>query len=222
MELIANMKGMNQDNPYGFPNPLHARRDGLVALGGDLTVPRLVEAYRRGIFPWSVDPISWWSPDPRGILELESFHVSRSLRRVLNQGRFQIHRDRDFVGVIEGCACAPRDGNWITADFIDAYERLHQAGYAHSVECWDEQGLAGGVYGVAVGGLFAGESMFHRVTNASKVALHALVQHLKAKGFQLLDIQMVTPTTEALGATQISRADYLKRLEQVVDLPCIF
>lgn len=198
----------------GFPDPRSADEDGLVAVGGDLSLARLLLAYRSGIFPWSVKPLTWWSPDPRGIFELDRFHVSRSLARVLRQKRFEVTRDRAFREVIEGCA-APGPGRrttWISREFIDAYTGLHAQGHAHSVECWREGRLAGGIYGVAAGGLFAGESMFHRVDNASKVALFHLVQHLKERRFMLFDVQMITPLTRQLGAVEISRDDYLRRL----------
>ncbi len=204
-----------------FPNPLDvassAGFDGLIAIGGDLSVERLLLAYRSGIFPWSVRPITWWSPDPRGILEFEQLHVSRSLNRTLRRAPFAITRDQAFGDVIRGCAAAPReDRTWISPEFIAAYTRLHHAGHAHSVECWLHGELVGGVYGVAVGGLFAGESMFHRVSDASKVALVHLLRHLREAGFTLFDLQMVTPATARLGASEISRADYLGRLSAAV------
>ena len=207
-----------------FPDPRTATDDGLVAVGGNLSVPRLLAAYRRGIFPWTVDPVSWWSPDPRGIFELDQFHVSRSLSRSLRRGAFEITRDRAFREVMEGCA-APAPGRretWISPQFIEAYFALHRAGHAHSLECWQAGRLAGGVYGVAAGGLFAGESMFHRVNDASKVALFHLVAHLRGRGFRLFDIQMVTPATRQLGAVVIPRAEYLGRLEDALLQPCVF
>jgi len=207
-----------------FPDPRLADADGLVAAGGDLGSERLLAAYRQGIFPWSVDPITWWSPDPRGIIELDQFHVSRSLAKVIRQGRFEVSIDRAFTEVMMGCAApAPgRGGAWITAEFIEAYTRLHQQGHAHSVECWLKGELVGGIYGVTVGGLFAGESMFHRVSDASKVALHHLVQHLRERRFMLFDIQMVTPATLSLGAIEIPRREYLLRLETAVNTDCSF
>lgn len=208
------------DQRLWFPDPNDAERgdyDGLLAVEGDLSVERLLLAYRSGIFPWSVDPITWWSPNPRGILELDAFHVSRSLRRVLNKRPFEITQNRAFRKVMTACATTPREGeSWISAPFIDAYERLHQAGHAHSVECWQAGTLVGGIYGVAVGGLFAGESMFHLVSNASKVALCHLANRLKERRFALFDVQMVTPTTEQFGAIEIPRNEYLARLERAV------
>lgn len=200
-----------------FPDPRELEGadapDGLVAIGGDLTVPRLLLAYRSGIFPWSVRPLTWWSPDPRGIIELDRVHLPRSLERVLRRQPFAVTFDRAFAEVIQGCAMAPRsDRTWISPEFITAYTRLHHAGHAHSVECWQEGRLVGGIYGVAVGGLFAGESMFHRVSNASKVALVHLLDHVCRVGFTLFDIQMVTPATAQLGAIEVPRLEYLHRL----------
>jgi leucyl/phenylalanyl-tRNA---protein transferase len=203
-----------------FPDPIQAERgdyDGLVAVGGDLSVERLLLAYRSGIFPWSARPITWWSPDPRGIFELDRIHVPRSLARVLRRNPFRVTRDEAFAEVIQGCATVPRDDRtWITSELVTAYIRLHQAGHAHSVECWQGNDLVGGIYGVAVGGLFAGESMFHRADHASKIALLHLVEHLRARGFGLFDIQMLTPTTQQLGALEIPRSEYLARLARAV------
>lgn len=212
------------DQRMRFPDPHSADGDGLVAVGGDLSAPRLRLAYRSGIFPWTVNPITWWSPDPRGIFELERFHVPRSLAKFLRKHPFEITCDRAFRQVMQACAApaAGRGGNWITPEFIAAYTRLHEQGDAHSVECWCAGELVGGIYGVSGGGLFAGESMFHRATNASKVALHHLVGHLRARGFVLFDIQMLTPATRQLGAVEISREDYLKRLQAAVQMDCAF
>jgi leucyl/phenylalanyl-tRNA--protein transferase len=203
-----------------FPDPTQATDEGLVAVGGDLAPERLLLAYRQGLFPWTVRPVTWWSPDPRGVFELGSLHVSRSLRRTLRQQRFRVTRDQAFRGVIEGCAQAPRPGRWITGEFIEAYDRLHRLGHAHSVECWRDGGLVGGVYGVVVGGLFAGESMFHRENDASKVALVHLHDHLVSRGFILFDIQMVTEITGQLGAVEVPRAEYLRRLATAVGEEC--
>ncbi len=207
-----------------FPDPEQADPEGLVAVGGDFSVPRLLAAYRSGVFPWTAQPVTWWSPDPRGIIELDHFHVSQSLAKVIRQGTFHCTINTAFPEVIRGCA-APgpkRKGVWITPEFIAGYTRLHAAGHAHSVECWQAGRLVGGVYGVAVGGLFAGESMFHRVSNASKVALHHLVIHLRERGFTLFDIQMVTSATQPLGAQNISRHEYLQRLATALHRPCVF
>jgi leucyl/phenylalanyl-tRNA--protein transferase len=203
--------------------PMGARA-GLVAVGGDLSVSRLLLAYRSGIFPWTINPITWWSPDPRGVFELDGFHVPRSLRPLIRRGVFEITRDRAFRAVMEGCADrrGKFEGTWISRPFIEAYTALHEAGHAHSVECWRDGQLAGGIYGVAVGGLFAGESMFHRVSGASKVALHHLVEHLRARQFSLFDIQMLTPVTRQLGALEIPRSEYLRRLARAVGAACRF
>lgn len=207
-----------------FPDPREADAEGLVGVGGDMSVERLLLAYRSGIFPWTARPVTWWSPDPRAIFELDGFHVSRSLERVLRQGVFEASIDRAFPEVMQGCAAsAPgRRSTWITAEFLEAYTRLHQAGCAHSVECWQAGRLVGGIYGVAIGGFFAGESMFHRVSNASKVALFHLITHLRQRGFALFDIQMLTPITAQLGGIEIPRHEYLSRLARALDCRCSF
>jgi leucyl/phenylalanyl-tRNA---protein transferase len=207
------------DNRLRFPSPRLADAEGLVAIGGDLSVPRLLLAYRSGIFPWTVDPITWWSPEPRAIFELDGFHVSRSLARVIRKGTFRPTADRAFRQVMQCCAApAPgRRSTWISPEFIAAYTQLHLQGQAHSLECWQGRQLVGGVYGVAVGGFFAGESMFHRVSDASKVALFHLIDHLRKQGFVLFDIQMLTPITEQLGGVTIPRAEYLSRLAEAVE-----
>jgi leucyl/phenylalanyl-tRNA--protein transferase len=213
---------LNKNVP--FPDPSLAGPDGLVAIGGDLNVDRLLAAYRKGIFPWTADPITWWSPDPRAIFELEGFHVSQSLARIIRQGRFEVTIDQSFHAVMEGCATPTpgRGGAWITEEFIEAYTRLHRQGHAHSVECRLQGELVGGIYGVVIGGLFAGESMFHCVNDASKVALHHLVGHLRRRGFALFDIQMVTPATKPLGAIEVPRREYLQRLSTAVAIKCSF
>jgi len=212
------------DSRLTFPDPRHANADGLVAVGGDLSIARLLLAYRSGIFPWTVDPISWWSPNPRGIFELATFHVPRRFAQIIRQQPYVVTRDRAFREVMQGCATpTPRRGTtWISPQFIRAYTALHQAGHAHSVECWQNDTLVGGIYGVSVGGLFAGESMFHRADNASKIALVHLIEHLRERGFVLFDIQMVTPATEALGAIKIPRPAYLRLLEKAIALECHF
>jgi len=205
-----------------LPDPSQAREDGLVAVGGDLSVERLLEAYQSGLFPWSVNPITWWSPDPRGVLQVGAVHVSRSLARTLRQVPYTVTFDQNFSAVIRACAEVPRSGassTWISPQLLEAYEQLAQAGHAHSVECWQEGRLVGGVYGVSVGGFFAGESMFHRADDASKVALVHLDRHLASRGFTLLDCQMVTSVTRSLGAMEIPRADYLDRLARAVGQP---
>jgi leucyl/phenylalanyl-tRNA---protein transferase len=187
-----------------------------------LSAPRLLLAYRSGVFPWTVNPVTWWSPDPRGIFELARSTPSRSFARLLRRHPFEITVDRAFREVMAGCAAsAPgRTTTWITSEFIEAYVRLHEQGHAHSVECWQAGELVGGIYGVSVGGLFAGESMFHRASDASKVALGHLIGRLRERGFGLFDIQMLTPATRQLGAVEISRADYLERLQSAMKLNC--
>ena len=197
---------------------------GLVAVGGDLTPGRLLEAYRRGIFPWydAQTPILWWSPDPRAVFELDGLHVSRRLARTVRSGKFDVTVDRDFAGVIRGCADRPESGVWITPEMIEAYVRLHRLGHAHSVEVWHGGELAGGLYGVAVGGLFAGESMFTRVRDASKVALVHVMARLRERGYQLFDVQFLNDHTAGLGAVEIPRREYLRRLRQALKCEASF
>jgi len=211
-----------------FPPAESADEDGLVAVGGQLSPEWLLDAYSHGIFPWPVGetdaPMFWWSLDPRAILELDGLHVSRSLQRTLRSGRFEATSDRDFAGVIRGCAAGPgrQGGTWITPKMIRAYTRLFELGHAHSVEAWHGGQLAGGVYGVAIAGLFAAESMFYRVRDASKVALVHLVAHLRRQGYLLLDIQQLTPHTQRLGAIEIPRDEYLRRLADALAAPSRF
>jgi leucyl/phenylalanyl-tRNA---protein transferase len=208
-----------------FPPADSADEYGLVAIGGDLSPEWLLDAYRHGLFPWplleGIDEPQWWSPEPRAIFELDSFHISRRLAQTLRGGKFKVTSDRDFTGVIRGCSTAGdrRGKTWLTSDMIDAYENLHRLGHAHSVETWLGGELAGGVYGVAIGRFFAAESMFYRKRDASKVALAHLVRHLIARGCLLLDIQQLTPHTASLGAIEISRRQYLRRLAVAIDSP---
>lgn len=213
--------------PTYFPDPYHTTRQGIVAVGTEFAPPVLLDAYRHGIFPWPMeryDPVLWWCPDPRAVLPLDGFRASRRLLRRIRSGEFQVTSDRAFREVMIGCATGPgrEEGTWIIPEMIDAYTRLHELGHAHSVEVWHAGHLVGGTYGVAIGGLFAAESMFHRVRDASKVALYSLVQHLNARGYQLLDVQQWTPHTGSLGVIEIPRSDYLDRLAQVVDLEVPF
>jgi leucyl/phenylalanyl-tRNA--protein transferase len=212
------------DQHLFFPSPLRANAEGLVAIGGDLSVPRLLLAYRNGIFPWTDKPITWWSPDPRAIFELDQFHVSHSLAKVIRKGVFQVTTNHAFIEVMKGCAASGPDRRttWITREFLKAYTQLHEQGHAHSLECWQDGKLVGGIYGVAIGGFFAGESMFHRVSNASKIALYYLIEHLRRRNFSLFDIQMLTPITSSLGAIQIPRVEYLNRLATAVQKRCAF
>jgi leucyl/phenylalanyl-tRNA--protein transferase len=208
-----------------FPDPALAETEpnGLLAVGGDLSPDRLRNAYRAGVFPWYGEdqPILWWSPDPRLVLFPDRLHVSRSLRRTLRRDGFRVSLDRDFAAVIQACA-APRpaaDGTWILPEMAQAYGRLHALGLAHSAECWRGGELVGGLYGVAIGRTFFGESMFSRATDASKVALVHLVRRLSAWGFALVDCQVYTPHLASLGAVEIPRAEFLRRLAEAVDQP---
>jgi leucyl/phenylalanyl-tRNA---protein transferase len=194
-----------------FPDPATAPADAPLAWGGDLEPGTLLDAYRHGIFPWpSGGELFWWSPDPRAVIPLDGLHVSRSLRRTLRAGRFSVSVDTACGDVIAACAQRPGEGTWITAPMVAAYTRLHTLGHVHSVEAWDRAGrLVGGLYGVAVGAAFSGESMFHRVSDASKVALVHLVARLRTRGFVLLDAQLPTPHLERLGAQAIPRTRFL-------------
>jgi leucyl/phenylalanyl-tRNA--protein transferase len=199
-----------------------ADEHGVVGLGADLEPGTLLAAYRHGMFPMPLHqrgPMAWWSPDPRGVLPLDGLRVSRSLRRSCD--RYEVRIDTDFASVVAGCADPHRAGGWINRDISRAYTRLHELGWAHSVEAWDDDGLAGGLYGVAVDGLFAGESMFHRRPDASKVALVALVELLRADGrpARLLDVQWATDHLRSLGAVELPRPVYLSRLAEACRLP---
>ncbi len=210
-----------------FPPPTSTTPEGLLCIGGRLSPEWLLDAYGHGIFPWPMwedDPIAWWSPDPRAIIELNGLYVSRRLQRTIRSGKFCVTRDQDFAGVIRGCATAgDRTGNtWLTPAMIAAYCRMHALGHAHSVEVWQADRLVGGTYGIAIGGLFAAESMFHFERDASKVALAHLVAHLAASGFQLLDVQQWTEHTGSMGATEISRHEYLRRLATATALQTRF
>ncbi|MBN8625507.1 MAG: leucyl/phenylalanyl-tRNA--protein transferase [Planctomycetes bacterium] len=212
--------------PRYFPPPHSAGSDGFLGVGGLLNPQWLLDAYRHGIFPWPLGDgtLAWFSPDPRAIFEFTGFHVSRRLRDTLRSGKFRVTFDQCFADVIDGCATAGdrRSGTWITRDMRAAYIKMHRLGYAHSVEAWLGDELAGGVYGMAVGGYFAAESMFYRVSDASKVALATLVEHLKCRGFGLLDIQQMTPNSRRLGAVEIPRRDFLRRVAAAVELPASF
>ena len=197
--------------------------NGLLAAGGDLSPPRLLDAYARGIFPWfnDGDAVLWWSPDPRMVLVPSELHVSRSLCRTIRSRQFLVTLDRAFRDVMQGCA-GPRinqDGTWITADMMRAYARLADLGHAHSVEVWAGDALAGGLYGVAVGRVFYGESMFTRRSNASKVAVAWLARQLERWRFDLIDCQMPTEHLTSLGAREIPRADFLRRLARATRRP---
>lgn len=200
-----------------FPDPRLAHGD-IVAVGNDLDWRTLIDAYRHGIFPWPVEglPLPWFSPRRRAILERRDLHVARSLSKARKRVPFRFSIDRDFEGVIRGCAATPRpgqDGTWIFPEIIDAYLELHRRGHAHSVEAWDGEMLAGGIYGIDAGGVFTGESMFYRVPNASKLALLHLLDHLADRGLDWIDIQVMTPHMKALGARNIPREQFLDRLK---------
>ncbi|PUA43579.1 leucyl/phenylalanyl-tRNA--protein transferase [Pseudomonas protegens] len=214
-----------QRNNLAFPPLEKAMREpnGLLAAGGDLSADRLVQAYRHGCFPWFSEgqPILWWSPDPRTVLLPDELHVSRSLGKLLRKQRYEVTFDQDFAAVISACA-APRayaDGTWISEAMQQAYQQLHQRGHAHSVEVWDQGELVGGLYGLAMGQLFFGESMFSRADNASKFGFATLVQHLKAWGFVLIDCQMPTEHLHSLGARSITRAEFADYLKRHLDQP---
>lgn len=213
------------DPSAAFPDVSEAlaEPDGLLAIGGDLGVARLISAYRQGIFPWFTegDPILWWSPDPRTILLPHEVRVSRSLRKLLRKGKFGVTMDRDFPAVINACAepRADTDGTWLVPEMIGAYRALHVRGIAHSVEVWHEGELAGGLYGVAIGGCFFGESMFTRVDNASKVALVHLCRRLSAWGLELVDCQVLTGHLIRMGARQVPRARFTAMVESLRDRP---
>jgi leucyl/phenylalanyl-tRNA--protein transferase len=203
-----------------FPPPSQALTEpnGLLAAGGDLEPERLLAAYRRGIFPWYEDgqPILWWSPDPRSVLRPDDVRVSRSLRRSLNRGGFELRIDAAFEDVVAGCA-APRHyggSTWITAEMTAAYARLHRLGWAHSFETWRDGELVGGLYGVAIGRVFFGESMFARATDASKVALVNLARHLSTRKFELIDCQVASAHVTSLGASTVPRVRFLAQLDE--------
>jgi len=203
-----------------FPPIKECDEDGLLAMGGDLSPETLLDAYAHGIFPWPIHesgPMLWWSPDPRGILEPDQVHFSRRLLRTCRSDKFTVTFDADFSRVIHACAAA-HGSTWMTRPMIKGYLRMHEAGLAHSVEVRHDGRLVGGVYGVAVRGLFAAESMFHTMTDASKVALVFLVDRLQRQDYRLLDIQMVTPHTRQFGAIEISREEYLVRLDKALAL----
>jgi leucyl/phenylalanyl-tRNA--protein transferase len=200
-----------------FPDPRDASDEGIVALGGQLSVENLLEAYRHGIFPWPIEgwPLTWFCPEERAILEFSHLHVPRRLERLRRRTPFTLTIDHDFSRVIQACASVARngeDGTWITSAMIRAYSELHRAGHAHSVEVWEGDSLVGGLYGVDADGAFAGESMFHLRPNASKLALLHLVEHLERRGLDWIDIQVITPHMQTMGAHVISRDDYLAKL----------
>lgn len=212
------------DNELVFPDPSYAEEEGILAIGGDLSVDRLILAYANGIFPWPRKnaPLLWWSPDPRLVLFPLDYKPSKSLRQLIRSGKYEVSFDKDFPSVIKACATIPRseqEGTWITRDMLKAYLRLHREGFAHSVETWFEGKLVGGLYGVSLGKVFFGESMFYEIRDASKFAFYHLVQILKSWDFELIDAQQDTPHMRSLGATLISRSEFMEILEKAVTKP---
>jgi leucyl/phenylalanyl-tRNA---protein transferase len=222
--MFSNFRKRSAPPPQPAEDALPRVNENLVDVGGELNVPTLLSGYRMGAFPWTVNPVTWWSPDPRAIIEFETFHPSRSLLKLLRKETFRPTIDTAFSEVIRMCARSgpERKTTWITPEFVAAYTELHHAGHGHSVEVWQHGTLVGGIYGVAIGGYFAGESMFHHVSNASKAALYYLVQHLRARGFSLLDIQMPTRITLQMGASLIPRREFLARLRAAQQQPVTF
>ncbi len=207
------------DNTIKFPNPELANEEGLLAVGGDLSPERILLAYRNGIFPWfnNDDEILWWSPDPRLILKLEDLKVSKSLKRIIKSNKFQVKFDKQFSAVINACANTKREGEfgtWITEGMKNAYIDLHKKGIAHSVEVYLNNKLVGGLYGLIIGKIFCGESMFHTISNASKIALYFLVEKLKKEHFLFIDAQTPTEHLISMGAIEVSRTTFLNLLKQ--------
>ena len=204
-----------------FPNPELSEEDGLLAVGGDLSEDRILLAYSMGIFPWYSDgpPVLWWSPDPRLVLIPAELKISRSLRQVINKGLFTIKMDTAFAEVIRNCAVIRREGQqgtWITEEMIGAYIRLHHAGYAHSIESWQDGELVGGLYGIALGKAFFGESMFAKKSSVSKIALVALAEYLRALDYSFIDCQVTTEHLKSLGAREVPRREFLRMLKEAL------
>ena len=222
----GDVAALEQDTP--FPPLAAALQDpnGLLAIGGDLSAERLLDAYRRGIFPWfsAGDPLLWWSPDPRMVLFPEALKISRSLAKRLKRKDYEIRYDSAFRQVMQACSGTPRPGQygtWIVNEIVEAYCRLHALGYAHSVETWIDGELVGGLYGVRIGRMFYGESMFHRVADASKIAFVHLVQDLLSQGVGMIDCQMKTGHLASLGAREIPRVEFARRLAELLPAPMI-
>jgi leucyl/phenylalanyl-tRNA--protein transferase len=216
---------LSADDPFPPVERALSDPNGLLAAGGDLSVARLLEAYRHGIFPWfsAGQPVLWWSPDPRMVLFPPELRVSRSLAKTLRNGPFEIRSDTVFGEVIDSCS-QPRQGQpgtWITPEMIDAYGELHREGVAHSIETWRDGELVGGLYGIALGRAFFGESMFMRATDASKAALVALVHQLELWGFGMVDCQMNTAHLASLGAREIPRAEFTRHLRELIHYPAV-
>ena len=209
---------------YSFPNPLYSSDEGILAYGGDLSPTRLITAYTKGIFPWykESDPILWWSPNPRLILDLNEFKISKSLQKTIDKNIFEIKFDENFKQVMIECSTIPRfgqNGTWIHKDIIEAYSKLHEMNFAHSFEAYFEGELVGGGYGVNIGDIFCGESMFAKKNDASKVALYYLVEKLKKNGFKFIDCQIPTPHLESLGAKIVPREKFLTLVSKSIENP---
>lgn len=212
------------DNELVFPDPSYAEEEGILAIGGDLSVDRLILAYANGIFPWPRKgaPLLWWSPDPRMVLYPNDLKISKSLKQLIKSKKYTFTFDKDFGSVLMQCATIPRmnqDGTWITRDMIKAYLKLNREGFAHSVETWYEGELVGGLYGVSLGKAFFGESMFFKMRDASKFAFYQLVQQLKAWNFELIDAQQETDHMKSLGAKSVPRDVFMQELENAVSRP---
>jgi len=213
-------------NTLYFPPVEKANKDGILAIGGDLSVERLLYAYESGIFPWFSpgDPIVWWSPDPRFVLYPQKIKVSKSMKQLFKKQAFQVTLDNDFEEVIKNCRYIKREGQtgtWITDGMQEAYTKLYQLGYAHSVEVWQERNLVGGLYGVSLGKIFFGESMFSKMSNASKYGFITITKILEEKGFKLIDCQVYTEHLESLGAEFIRRWQFMEELEEALQAPTI-
>ena len=212
------------DTSLAFPSVENALSDpnGLLALGGDLTPQRLIAAYSQGIFPWysDNDPLLWWSPDPRAIIKLTDLNINRTLAKFLKKSPFTVTLNKNFNQVIEYCSDAPfrQDGTWIFPEMLQAYKNLHQLGYAHSIEVWQQNTLVGGLYGVAINGFFSGESMFYLKSNASKVALVYLADHLKKANISFIDCQLLNPFLQSMGCSEVKRQNFVKLKEEAINI----
>ena len=224
--LVINSNTMSTwIEPQYFPSPSSADAEGIISIGGDLSVDWLMDAYCHGIFPWPVmvedmddELLVWWSPDPRAIVDWNAYRIPRRLQRKMRNSNWTVTSDRHFADVMRGCSRGNRrtDNTWINAEIIEAYQALHAVGYAHSIEVMAGSELIGGIYGVAIGGMFAAESMFYRKPDASKIALAVLLRHLKSQGFSLFDIQQMTPHMQARGAVDIAREEFLTKLRYAI------
>lgn len=210
--------GDRVEDTFIFPHPNTADEHGCLAVSRDMNATMLVEAYSRGIFPWTDNPVGWFSPDPRAIWDLQNPRFSRRLLRLVRQKRFVVSFDQAFAQVLKSCV-ESHENCWITPRFVREYQRLHELGLAHSVEVWENGALVGGLYGIQIGGLFTGESMFSQVSNASKVAFVYLVERLTKMSVQVLDFQVLSPHTESLGAFEIPRVEFLERIDEALKVP---